>query len=148
MDTKQKIDSWIPLKEGHKTIAVAGVSQGSLVALIPLYDLRDGNLDGKVDFGERLGNFFSGNLAVQTQGAYLLKKAAVEIGDPIADQYANRQLLGAAYSYAKKQLNSIYVGSLVGSGVGQMVKGSVSPLVGYFVKKGAEELVSSALSGK
>lgn len=126
--------TWIPIYEGGVLVAYAGSYQDSLLALVPLFDPRDGNRDGRVDWLEWGSNRLFGSLASQLNQAGLLKRAAIEIGDPVADQLANRQMLTATYGFARGKLLDSWSWGLVKGGAGDLVSGSGRPAFGIIVR--------------
>lgn len=145
---------WVPIRDGafkEKIIAVAGTdASGSMQVLFPLYDPRDADYSGTIDPLEKFSDFFSRGFSRQAQEAKILWTAAAELGDPIQWSNAQKSLYRDAFRYVLTQIDKQYVTGLISGSVGKIVETAilargVSPILGYFVKLGAEKTVSAVI---
>ena len=142
MSTVPTIANWTTINHPiyHKPYALVGTSaSGTVLVVVPLFDLRDADLSGKVDLGEWFAAWIGGNQNRQAQEAAMLLSAAVEMADPDLYQLANRKLFAAGFSAGVQQFQKLYLKSYVSDAIGLALdQTSLSIISKYFIKIGFE----------
>ena len=145
---RSSITSWQIVNDPlyKKPLALVGLTDYSVVVVIPLHDLRDVNFDGKVSFAERVTSLMWSGFGLKAHEAGMLMSIAIEMADPDLKQIADKKLLQAGFTVGMQQFNKMYLKSFVNQSIGLIIDStSLNTISKYFVKKGFENVFNSLI---
>jgi hypothetical protein len=140
----KEVRSW-----GNRAIGAVGLVGDEVVVIVSYYEDADGNMDGKVSWGERLASMVS---PIRVGGSGITRVAVQAAADPdiverdpgFRDQ-ANQLFMGFAKQAVSDGIYAAYFSRAVGQGSGAIARGVIAGSIKQFiVKKGMEATVKKA----
>lgn len=144
-----KLDWMIVKGHGNKEIGAVGFIGDEAVMITAFFDDKDGNMDGKVSFGEKVGAAFLGGLkgkALANVGMQARADPDILMRDTNVYSMGAKLFVNFAQKLAKEGLYAAYFKMPISMGSGTFAKTIVSGTIKQFaVKKTAEVAVSKAI---
>jgi hypothetical protein len=125
-----------------------GGRNNSVVAIIPLYDLRDTDHSGSVSWGETLLPWvpFVGGAVTPMQEAELMIRIGMDLKDADLVRQAQLKALGTAFKTADKAFRKQTLAGLVKLPLKQALAAfPLDTIANYVVKKASSEIVNRLL---
>ena len=125
-----------------------GGRNSDVVAIIPLYDLRDTNHDGAVGWGETLLPWvpFVGGAITPMQEAELMIRIGMDLHDPGLVQKAQLKALSTAFKTADKAFRKNTLAALVKLPLKEALAACpLDTIASYLVKKASADVVNRLL---
>jgi hypothetical protein len=117
-------------------------------AIIPLYDMRDADYDGKVGWGEALFPWvpFIGSTISPIQETQLMAHVAADLNDPGLYQLVQMRALHTGFELADKGFRKFTLGRLVGASIKPALEAfELSEIATYLLKKAYKKTVMNLL---
>ena len=144
-----ELDWMIVRGHGNKGIGAVGFIGDEAVIITAFFDDKDGNMDGKVSIGERIGASFLGGLkgkALATVGMQARADPDILMRDTNVYSMGAKLFVNFAQKMAKEGLYAAYFRMPISMGSGAAAKMIVSGTIKQFaVKKTAEAAVGKAI---